>query len=85
MSVIRQLLTKSIRSEIFHINLPQKLEDIEPFIENYKPINPDVLCVKESPNYAVIPYKGLKALYFGESKDKMRHGLGVYLCQNHIF
>jgi|JI6StandDraft_1071083.scaffolds.fasta_scaffold21150_3 hypothetical protein len=85
-SILRQLLKKSIRSDIFRIKLPDRFEDINGFVQNYKPINPEVATVKDSPHFKIMPYKCLKALYFGECIDKdKRHGLGIYLCQNLLF
>jgi hypothetical protein len=85
-NILRQLLTKSIRSDLFKIKLPEKIEEINSFIQSYKSVNPEVSRIHDSKHFTVIPYKGLKALYFGEAVNKeKRHGLGVYLCQNLIF
>jgi len=44
--MLRQLLTKSIRSDIFRIKLPDRFEDIAGFVQDYKPINPQVAAVR---------------------------------------
>jgi hypothetical protein len=87
-SALRQLLKKSIRSDVFRIRLPEKMEDIPQFIKNYKVVNPQLEHISEMPGLTVIPYKNLKALYFGEGKSgdhKIREGFGVYVCQTYIF
>lgn len=85
-SALKQLLKKSIRSDVFRIRLPENIEEIPLFIKNYRVVNPQLQHITENNDLLVIPYKNLKALYFGEGKPgKIRDGLGVYLCQTCIF